>query len=286
MKDFLSEVFMGRSLVVKLCVGAGLAVAAFPQPASAATTLEMQVSRATLEDWHPSINALPGDSIDIRVRVSYTGGPTPLGFSSAIFQPTVSRWNAADALTALVNNGVGGQQTIPIGAVPDVAGQYGRVMPFAQVGLSTANRLRGHVNTVSGTTYLRIAQDQVTGWIGDAGNVTGGSGVNLHQANVNNAERGVYPLPAFNSNLTNVVLFKFNIVLGASGVRTLVADIPLAGVYEQPNPYVGWYANPTEDVGSIRDLPTVVPAQIHVLPAPSSLVCVGLLLGAARRRRA
>jgi len=131
--------------------------------ALADSRIDVQVSRGLAEDWHSSITASPGDRVDIRVVFSYNGTSSPLGLAACIFQPTLSNWRAGgDTVQPLVNGGVGGQVTTPIGAVGDLPGQYGRVIPYAQVGMSSTTFLMGHVNMVAGVSYLRIAQSQVT----------------------------------------------------------------------------------------------------------------------------
>ena len=72
-------------------------------------------------------------------------------------------------------------------------------------------------------------------------------------------------------------------------VRTMTVDLPLAGMFNQPNPYVSWYANPTEITGSIRDLPTIQQAFIHVnIPTPAAIATLlgGTFLPSRRRRKA
>jgi hypothetical protein len=163
-----------------------IAAATLTTAARAGTTMTVQVSRALAEDWHSSINASPGDSIDVRIVVSHTGDPA-LGSCSTMYQPTVSDWTAGDHMAPLVNGGIGGQVTVPIGAVQDLPGQYGRIIPYAQFAFSSTAYLRGHVNTVAGISYLRIAQSQVTSWFGGPGNTSAGSG--LYNFQLNNVGR-------------------------------------------------------------------------------------------------
>jgi|GEM_PF-4173071 len=260
-------------------------------PSKAATTLQLQVSPALQENWSSSLNAAPGASIDIRLVVSWTGGAqTPLGLASFIAQPTVSNFGPADTFTPLVNNGVGSQTTTPAGAVNDVPGGYGRVRPFAATDASFTGgeNFVGHRNMALGVQYLRIAQRRTTSWFGGSGNTTGGAGVLFRQWSQAGADRQAIPLPAFSSQLTGIVVFKFNIILSAaaSQPRTLVADLPLAGINAQPNPYIAWWATPAEPTGSIRDLPTIIPAFINV-PAPgpaASLLAFAVWRGTRRRR--
>src|SRR5262249_16220275 len=79
-------------------------------PAPADPALRLDVPRSLAEDWPSPIQAVSGDSIDIRVVLSYSGSAA-IGFGSFVFQPTLSNWAAGDAMGPLVNNGVGGQVT-------------------------------------------------------------------------------------------------------------------------------------------------------------------------------
>jgi hypothetical protein len=264
-----------------------IAAASFAVPLRADTTMRVEVSHALAEDWHNSINASPGDSIDIRVLVSHTGDPV-LGFSSLIFQPTISNWTATDTMLPLINGGAGGQRSTPPGAVQDLPGQYGRIIPYAAISFTnSSNFLRGHVNTVGGVSYLRIAQAHVTAWFNTQGAQVGG-GVNMHQLN----NLGRLPEdPPFSPATTNVVLFKFGITLDSSNSaqRTMIADVPLQGIYPGSTgfPYVGWFVSMEEPTGSFREQPNITGASIFVnVPAPVPLATLGSALALAARRRA
>jgi hypothetical protein len=192
-----------------------------------------------------------------------------------------------------VNGGVGGQVTTPIGAVADLPGQYGRVIPNAAYGIPSTSFLKGHVNQISGVSYLRIAQAHATSWFGGTGNTTGGGGVNMRQNNIDGDSRHLGPgasQPAFSNQLVNVVLFKFKITLDPSNasLRTMLVDLPLQGVYPGSAgfPYVSWWINPFEVVGSLRELPTISTASILVnVPGPATPLLLGMLLIPGRRRK-
>src|SRR5262245_40191545 len=125
----------------------------------AQSLLTLEVSKAGKEDWHGTIESGPGDSIDVRVVVSYVGDEKPLGLASVTFQPTLSNWiKGEDKLMHLVNSGWGGQESVPIGAVKDEPGRYGRIVPFATAPLDDTQRLMEYVTSIGGTTYLRVAR--------------------------------------------------------------------------------------------------------------------------------
>jgi beta-glucosidase len=228
--------------------------------------LSFQVSKATEENWHDTVTVAPGDSVDVRAVVSYTGSEKALGLASLNFQPTVSNWSGEDRLLPLVNGGAGGQDTVPIGAVMDEPGAYGRLVPYAFPGLSKNMCLKGHVDVVGGMTYLRVAQAQATDWCGEGTNVTGGSGVQMRQC----SDAGRKPSePAFSPALKDIVVFKFGVALSvhAEGARTLTVGAPAEGIMrERPGgkPYFGWYAKMSEVSGSIRAEPRVQSATIEV----------------------
>src|SRR5262249_46288709 len=135
----------------------------------------------------------------VRCRVSYTGAESPLGLGSLVFQPTVSRWAVSDALSAFVSGGPtsaafpsgvpggGGNTTTPPGVITNEADptQFGRVSPWGRYSLtsntSIDHSLTGFVHAggdggAPPGRWLRIAQHQVTSWIGGTGNTSGGSG--------------------------------------------------------------------------------------------------------------
>jgi uncharacterized protein (TIGR03382 family) len=184
-----------KKVIASLIAVAGMSAAANAQ------LLKMLVSTDGT-NFTSSVNAAPGQTVQVLVTASYTGTSTSVaGFGSANFQPTVSNWHAADTLLPLRQGG----NTLPTdgsgmiqpqfytGASAGsgahvqsgyVAGSYGRVNPMGRTFLTGTSALTGfvHVNPDgTGTTYLRIAQASNTNWIGGAGNTSGGSGVNCAQ---------------------------------------------------------------------------------------------------------
>jgi len=279
-----------KNVIASLVAVAGLSVAA-----SAATTVSMLVSLDGT-NFSQNVNLTPNSGIrTVQVLTSVSTNTTAaLGLGSMIFQPVVTNWAATDSLVPFTAP-FGSNTSTPSGAVPDAAGQYGRITPFAAVSNSSAQRLFGHVHTngsggaPAGSNFLRIAQAQVTGWIGTAGNTSGGSGVNIKQ--LNNIGRTASD-PAFNTTLTNVHVFRFAInVDTAVNPRTLTVDAPLAGFGNlnttTGNREVYWYADMNEASGSIREVPTIAAGTITIpIPAPASMALLGLGgLAVARRRR-
>jgi hypothetical protein len=261
------------------------------------TRLEYQVSGSNAETWSSSINAHAGDSIDVRVRVSYTGTAAPLGLGDINFQPTVSHWwsaSPADTFTPVANGyGDALPAQTPHGWVIDTPGAYGRIFGFARQGAApgdTANFLVGMVNLHGATNYLRIAHANVTDWQSGVG-INGSGGVDSAQFS---------PLvrpttaPAFDNRLTNIVVFKFKITLSSTPTaRDLVIDTP-AELFGNYNSTTGerqaiWYGAANESSGSIRGGVLTVPATIHeAIPSPGILAVAGAggLVALPRRRRA
>src|SRR5262249_31619731 len=152
---------------------AGIAVAA---SADVNTRIDMLVS-ADGTNFSPEITVNPGDSVQVLVSVTYTGTASPLGLASFVFQPTVSNFDAVPF--GYQNNGAGSNPTPPLGTIGDVAGSYGRISPWARTAMTTSTAITNFNNNSIGQPagqWLRIAQRQVTAWIGGAGNTSGGSG--------------------------------------------------------------------------------------------------------------
>lgn len=108
------------------------------------------------------------------------------------FQPVITNWASDDQL---ITNGVlgrpgpvngigpvGGTRSSPIGTVEDVPGQYGRVSPWGAIATTTTNFLRGHIGTGTASAMLRIAQANITNWIGEGPSTGSGQGNNFNGA--------------------------------------------------------------------------------------------------------
>ncbi len=262
------------------------------------TRLEYQVSPAQAESWGSSLNALPGDSIDIRVRVSYIGTQSPLGLGAIMYQPTVSNWDmtgvSRDTFSPIALGNGDAAVDGPYGSVPDAPGQYGRIFGFARarndgIGTNTVPRDVGHEQVHNGVSYLRIAKSNATTWQAGSSSPTGAAGIDTAQFTP-----GVRPATAlpFDTRLTDIVVFKFNIILSADvSVRDMTATTPpeLLAYWDSgfTQARARWVANTTEVTGSIRGEYEVIPGVIHVVPAPAGctlVACAGALALARRRR--
>ena len=275
------------------CAVSLLAIAGLAAVTQAQALVQLEVSSAGAEQWSNTFNeAIPGGSVDVRVKVSYNGTAQPLGLASMYMQPTVSNWRTTgsiDTLAPLHNAGQGSNISNPSGGVFDAVGQFGRITPYANRSTSGSLALTGFVQAVSGTTYLRIAQAYATDWIGTGFNATGGRGIPISQ--LNDVGRTSFE-PAFANSTQNVVVFKFRINLSADpGGRSLTVNIPpdaFGNLNTSTNTReIRWYANMSEATGSIVGAATVVPATINlIIPSPASLAALGMGgLVLARRRR-
>jgi uncharacterized protein (TIGR03382 family) len=282
-----------KSVIASLVAVAGMSVAA---NAVVNTSVVFQTSSDGTNWFGGTHDYAPGTQVMARALVTYTGTAAPLGLASFVFQPTVSNAVAGDAMSAFINGGAGSNTSTPSGVIS--GGQltdtssFGRVSPWGRSALTSTNAIRGFFHTNpngDNVNYLRIAQTQITSWIGGAGNTTGGSGVPLAQlANVGRTTLD----PAFNGSLANIYVFKFGFTTdaGVTAERNMVIDAPLAG-FGNRNTTTGdrevyWWGDMNENTGSIRGTALVTTATAHIVPTPASLALLGLGgLAIGRRRR-
>jgi hypothetical protein len=244
------------------------------------------------------VAAPPTANVFFRALVSYTGTASPVGLASFVFQPTMSNALATDTMLPFINGGAGSNTSTPIGVIDGAqltdTTSFGRTSPWGRSALSSTSALHGFFHTNpngDGINYLRIAQLQVTSWIGGTGNTTGGSGVPIAQ--LSDVGRTTSD-PPFNPFTTNIYVFKWGVVLNTTDVsrvgHDMIVDAPLAG-FGNRNSSTGdrevyWWANTSEATGSIRGTANITAARVFLAPSPASLALLGLGgLAAGRRRR-
>lgn len=297
---------------------AALVVMAGASAALAQTDLTYQVRRYSPFNntgWASTMTAQPGDRIEVRSVVSTHGATGAAGLSYMTFQPIVSGWALDDHLLTNSDLGLTGQgyfpqsigpfgsySTTPVGYVPDLPGIYGRVTPFASGSPLSTNALRGHIHSFGSALLLRIAQNNVTNWIGVGptsgtglvNNWGGGGGVNSGQGRMDDGRPSHYPPPRFGTQ--NLVTFKFSFILGDETARSLSIDTPPEGIGGawwdgEFTRYAVWFATTNEIVGSIRESVSVHPASITIgvptdpNPSPPTVILGGFLLAITHRRR-
>lgn len=259
------------------------------------TRVEWQTSTDG-SSWSSGMIFVPaGGTVQVRAVVSYTGTVAPLGLGSMVFQPTISHWSdgtigTADTLLPFFNGGVGGNQAGNLGVVPPDGPGYGRVSPWGRTATTATTFIRGHLHSggsggAPAGTWMRIAQNHTTAWLGGAGNTTGFGGVSIAQ--LNNAGRTTAD-PAFNSQLQGIVVFRMGITFGVMPFERTVTISALFGPGTSGFTYdAAWFASMIESVGSIRGDVDIIDATVFVAPTPGTALCLaagGLMLG--RRRRA
>jgi hypothetical protein len=215
----------------------------------------------------------PGANVQVRYKLSYDpAGSTamPTGFASVTFQPTISNWIAGqDTLSPFAASG----NNTNGGSVSEASGLFGRITPFASTGPTTTDSYRGHVQTVGGVTYLRIARTSITNWVGQgltsgtaaANNFNGAGGLACVQKGFSLVTAND---PPFNPATADIVIARFGFtVSSAIQSRTLVADAPSVGFSRNPTSGAregSWFSSNTDNFGSIKAAAGVSPATIIV----------------------
>lgn len=273
-----------KSVIASLVAVAGVAAAAN------AGVVSYQVSNGGA--FGASTNALPGDTVTVRVRIAYNGTAPVHAFAGVNLQPLLSgNFGAAlgqDSIVTNANNYVGassgGFLTTPQGTVNGDAGQYGRINSFGAASVTTSTAPRAFYGTGTAAGLARIAQGRTTNWIGvgtGLNNSNGTGGFNLSQANPSLVPG--YPVnPLGNGDDEGgEFVFQFAVRVGDGFNRSI--NITTAA-FQGLN--ITWFANSQNFNETVTTALTSTAGTINVVPTPASLALLGLGgLVAGRRRR-
>jgi len=242
----------------------------------------------------PSADALPGQTVTVRVRIAYNGTVPVHAFSGVNLQPLLTgNFGAAagnDSIITNANNYVGATSgaflTTPQGTVDGAFGQYGRVNSFGAQALSTNTAPRAFYGTGTAAGLARIAQGRTSNWMGTGtglNNSAGTGGFNLSQASPNLVPG--YPVnPLGNGDdVGGEYVFQFAIVVGEGFNRSISISTATFGATVVP---ITWFANGQNFNETLNTTLSSFPGTINVIPAPASLALMGLGgLIVGRRRR-
>lgn len=277
--------FAAKSLIAF----AGFAMTAHAQLGT--TRLQIQVS-SDGSSWSSSIDAYPGDNVQVRYRVSLMGAQA-LGLSGFNMQPTYDEWDGIGSGTGtdrlLPFADVGTNATTPAGGVTDESGAFGRILPFAAASVTTTNRLRGFLDG----SRMRVAHTPVTNPIGfgsSGNNVNGTGGIPISQSTGFGSTH-----PAYQYGIQDVLVLKLGIGISDdpfTSIRYIECDAPIGGfsLYgptsgrtRAVNWHTGFMASgsPTTNYAPIE----VVGARIRIVPAPSTAALLCLCSISLNRRR-
>lgn len=250
-------------LLPMILLAAGTATPAFAQN----TEILFEASNDAGASWARSVDAMPGQDVIVRVRVRVVNNTDTavFGLSSITFQPRLTGWMPATdtRLPFTTSDGSG----VPL----EPQTNTGRIAPFASSGMNTgsvAGLLSSHVD---GGSTLRFA------------------GTNATTPTTNLAwgvSSGQTPVSIGGTNFrtgTDVVVFRYAVRLNGSEPRDLIATVDLATIVSAS---AAWYRIPGDEPLRPRvTQDTILPATIHLIPAPGTISpALALLLLTTRRR--
>lgn len=291
---------------MKNVIGSLVAIAGLAAAANAQSLLNLQVSTDG-DNWSNnvdvSLSAGQTATVLVRAAISYTGTGAAVGFASLTWQPVFGNVRPSDSVQPFANQGnnTNGGAVVLDGTPMD--GPFGRTQPFGATGPSGTQSYEAiaHAGGSGGApagTYLRIARNDITRWMG-TGATTGAAAVN----NFNGAggvacvQKGaglVNPAvdPPFNGSITDVVIMQLALTVGGVGQgESHIIDViaPTDGMSRNSTTgarEASWFDSLFDNSGRTKGTVEVSPASITITPAPGALALLGLGgLVVGRRRR-
>ncbi len=302
-----------KKVIVSMLAVAGLASIASAQVEAGGGRLTFQVFNPVTSTWGSSIDAAPGQRVEVRVVASYIGTRTDLfAMGEALYQPTFSNadnvdgGNGVDNLGAWRNGGNGGNSVVGsmlTGAEGDqgtALADYGRVRfggtANSATGSNTMTSFRHNSDNGSPAgSWIRMAGNFVTSWPQALPAATDANAINRILRGISSQQQSQALAPTFHvAGTSGLVLFRQAIILSNDpAARTLQFSSFIESARRVGGPtsaddtrYMTWQTG-AADSGGHRTGVTYVPGSINIVPTPASAALLGLGgLLAARRRRA
>ncbi|HLP85921.1 MAG TPA: hypothetical protein VK157_16335 [Phycisphaerales bacterium] len=307
-------------MVVLLSALAGSASVVFAQGTLPAYPLESEIRLEVWNgtSWGNTVNASPGQQVEYRVVMNYTGPRTDLlGLAGSRYQISFSNADnsgtSKDNLAAFPSNGFSNYTnnllTAADGANGTALPAYGRVT-YGYVGQFfgaqnvLTNFRHGGDSSQAGApagSWLRVAGSFVNAWPAQTLSATQATATAL-----NNIVRGVNatqqsqvqpilntPNTYFAGGVHNIVVFRHALTLSDSDIaRSIEISIPEGSLQRAGSAnsgddrrFITWHDQVVGDTGTYRTSVAIVPATI-VIPTPGVFTFLALtsLLAAHRRR--